>query len=92
MVEPVRATAAVRRVLSAFLQDPAAERYGLDLMRAGGCPSGTLYPILTRLETAGWISARWEDLDPAVAGRPARRYYRLTPGGLAAARSLPGPA
>jgi PadR family transcriptional regulator, regulatory protein PadR len=87
MVEPVRATPAVSRVLAVFLEDPAADRYGLDLMRVSGYPSGTLYPILTRLERAGWIEARWEQLDPAVAGRPARKYYRLTAGGVAAARS-----
>lgn len=87
MVEPVRPTAAVVRVLDAFLEDPGADRYGLDLMRASGYPSGTLYPILTRLERAGWIEARWEDLDPALAGRPARRYYRLTADGLARLRS-----
>ncbi len=88
MVEPVRATVAVRRVLAAFLADPDTDRYGLDLIRTSGYPSGTLYPILTRLETAGWIEARWEDLDPAVAGRPARRYYRLTAAGTVAARRL----
>ncbi|GAA2855720.1 transcriptional regulator [Actinoplanes cyaneus] len=87
MVESVRATPAVSRVLAVFLEDPAADRYGLDLMRVSGYPSGTLYPILTRLERAGWIEARWEQLDPAVAGRPARKYYRLTAGGVAAARN-----
>ncbi|MFI1988454.1 PadR family transcriptional regulator [Actinoplanes sp. NPDC020271] len=86
MVEPVRATPAVSRVLAVFLEDPAADRYGLDLMRVSGYPSGTLYPILARLERAGWIEARWERLDPAVAGRPARKYYRLTPDGAEAAR------
>jgi PadR family transcriptional regulator PadR len=83
----IRLTTAVAKVLAALLQDPSAERYGLDLMRATGHPSGTLYPILVRLQRAGWVGARWEeDLDPAAAGRPARRYYRLTPHGVTEAR------
>lgn len=86
MISPVRATTAVTKVLAAFLEDPAVDRYGLDLMRASGHPSGTLYPILTRLLRAGWIEAHWEQVDPVMAGRPARRYYRLTPDGAVAAR------
>jgi PadR family transcriptional regulator PadR len=82
----VRVTIAVAKVLAAFLEDPAADRYGLDLMRATGQPSGTLYPILVRLQRAGWVEARWEEIDPAAAGRPPRRYYRLTSDGVAAAR------
>jgi PadR family transcriptional regulator PadR len=87
MTSPVRVTMAVSKVLAAFLEDPAADRYGLDLMRASGHPSGTLYPILLRLQQAGWVEAVWEEVDPATAGRPARRYYRLTPDGLVAART-----
>lgn len=83
----VRLTPAVTRVLAAFLTDPAVARYGLDLMRATGCPSGTLYPILTRLEEAGWVESHWENLDPSAVGRPPRRYYRLTPAGTTAARA-----
>src|SRR3954452_4145944 len=80
-------TAAVAKVVSAFLADPTTDRYGLDLMRVTGQPSGTLYPILLRLQRAGWVMATWEEIDPVAAGRPARRYYRLTPDGLAAART-----
>ncbi|BBH69417.1 transcriptional regulator [Actinoplanes sp. OR16] len=87
MTHPVRVTAAVSKVLAALLEDPGAYRYGLDLMRASGHPSGTLYPILLRLQKAGWVETQWEEIDPVVAGRPARRYYKLTPDGLAAART-----
>ncbi|MDR7276263.1 PadR family transcriptional regulator [Catenuloplanes atrovinosus] len=87
MPTPVRVTTAVSTVLAAFLEDPEADRYGLDLMRASGHPSGTLYPILLRLQKAGWVQTHWEEIDPAVAGRPARRYYRLTPDGLIQART-----
>ncbi|MEV0134609.1 PadR family transcriptional regulator [Dactylosporangium sp. NPDC050688] len=87
MVTSVRMTVAVAKVVAAFLADPAADRYGLDLMRVTGHPSGTLYPILLRLQRAGWVEAHWEDVDPVSAGRPARRYYRLTPDGVVTART-----
>lgn len=79
-------TVPVAKVLAALLADPTADRYGLELIRATGLPSGTLYPILVRLERAGWLHARWEDVAPAEAGRPARRYYRLSGAGAREAR------
>ena len=83
----MRMTITVAKVLAALLADPGADRYGLDLMRATGLPSGTLYPILIRLTDAGWVQSRWEEIDPIAAGRPARRYYRLTADGVERARS-----
>lgn len=82
----LRITTSVAAVLAAFLQDPDEGHYGLELMRGTGLPSGTLYPILVRLQDAGWVEAHWEDVDPAAAGRPARRYYRLTADGVTSAR------
>ncbi|HEY3009773.1 MAG TPA: PadR family transcriptional regulator [Micromonosporaceae bacterium] len=82
----VRITTPVLKVVSAMLADPAAERYGLDLMQDTGLASGTLYPILVRLERAGWVESHWEDIDPVAEGRPSRRYYRLTRDGAARAR------
>jgi PadR family transcriptional regulator, regulatory protein PadR len=87
MAEDLTITVPVAKVLAALLSDPAADRYGLDLMKATGLPSGTLYPILVRLERAGWLAARWEDVDPVREGRPARRYYRLGPDGVTRARA-----
>src|SRR5262245_62847316 len=81
-----RMTTAVVRVLAAMLTEPTAERYGLDLMRDTGLASGTLYPILVRLERAGWVEAEWEDIDPVAEGRPSRKYYRLTPLGVTNSR------
>lgn len=79
-------TVPTARVLAALLAEPEADRYGLDLMQDTGLASGTLYPILRRLMEAGWLSTRWEEVDPAEQGRPARRYYRLTPEGVTQAR------
>lgn len=86
MPDTIRITMAVAQVLAALLEDPTAERYGLDLMRATGQPSGTIYPILVRLQRAGWVEATWEDVDPTQEGRPPRRYYRLTPDAVGTAR------
>ncbi|MEU9515710.1 PadR family transcriptional regulator [Micromonospora sp. NPDC048169] len=82
----MRLTIPVVKVLSALLSEPEGPRYGLDLMRLTGLPSGTLYPVLHRLQAAGWLAADWEDVDPVAAGRPARRYYRLTGEGVRSAR------
>ncbi|MEV4703428.1 PadR family transcriptional regulator [Actinoplanes sp. NPDC049316] len=82
----MRMTVTTARVLAVLLTEPEADRYGLDLMRATGLSSGSLYPILHRLQEAGWLSARWEEIDPAAEGRPARRFYRLTPDGVVQAR------
>lgn len=38
---------------------------------------GTLYPVLYRMESAGWVAARWEDGSVKRRG-PRRRIYRLT--------------
>ena len=72
-------------MLQVLLADPDEERYGYEIGESAGLRSGTVHPILARLEGAGWVRSRWEDVDTRTAGRPARRYYRLTPGGVLAA-------
>ena len=69
-------------LLLAALED--GPRHGSAVMEAlrettGGrldLPTGTIYPALRRLETAGLITGSWS----VVAGR-RRRYYRLTAAG-----------
>jgi PadR family transcriptional regulator len=74
-----RMTLQVQLVLGEMLSEPAESRYGLDLGTATGLPSGTIYPILARLEGIGWVESDWEDPDAHITeGRPRRRYYRLT--------------
>ena len=75
-----------RVLLGVFLRDPSRRWYGLEIIKAAGIQSGTLYPVLGRLENLGWIEGEWEDIDPAVEGRRPRRYYALTAAGLRAAR------
>jgi DNA-binding PadR family transcriptional regulator len=85
-MQEVRITVAVATLLRVFLDEPAQPRYGYELMRVTGFTSGKLYPILARLEHAGWLDRQREDIDPAEAGRPPRRLYSLTTGGAQAAR------
>ena len=77
-----RMTIPTQLVLRALLANPAQELYGVEIGAAAGLPSGTVHPILARLETVGWLISRWEEIDPRAEGRPARRYYRLTPDGI----------
>jgi PadR family transcriptional regulator, regulatory protein PadR len=81
-----RMTIPTQLVLRALLADASKEQYGVEVGAAAGLPSGTVHPILARLETAGWLQSRWEEIDPRAEGRPARRYYRLTPDGVEPAR------
>ena len=78
----VRMSLQTLKVLEAFLENPTDQLSGADLLQRGQLASGTLYPILLRLESAGWFVSRWESVDPSSAGRPRRRFYRLTPTGL----------
>lgn len=71
-------------VLAVLLEAPRP-RWGLELMSQTGRPSGTVYPLLDRLEKAGWVESRWEDTDRRG---PRRRLYALTPDGAEAAREL----
>lgn len=73
------------KVLSAMLNDHDKEWYGLELCKHSGLKPGTIYPILDRLLRVQWLQRRWEDIDPAVEGRPRRRLYRLTGAGASAA-------
>jgi PadR family transcriptional regulator, regulatory protein PadR len=77
-------TAPLERVLRAFLADPSARRYGYDLMKAASLKSGTLYPMLGRLEGEKMVSSAWET--PQQDGQRPRRYYQLTDEGIAVAR------
>lgn len=85
-----------RAVVAALMSDAESWRHGYDLARETALSSGTLYPILMRLEQAGWLEARWED-EPAP-GKPRRHLYRFTATGasegarLLAERSERSPA
>ncbi|WP_166880681.1 PadR family transcriptional regulator [Salinibacterium sp. ZJ450] len=85
MDELARVTAAtvdVLRVLSAG--DDAC--WGLRVIKGSGRPPGSVYPILERLERAGWVSSAWEAENDRPG--PRRRFYKLSDGGAVAARAV----
>jgi DNA-binding PadR family transcriptional regulator len=63
-------------ILQALFQ---GHRFGFDIMDATQLPSGTVYPVLRRLESSGLVESAWEEnASSRKAGRPRRRYYQLT--------------
>lgn len=82
----MKLTGALERVLRVMITDPAAPHYGYDLMKAAKLPSGTLYPMLARLQQEGLVDSEWEAQQQDTGGRPPRKYYRLTGEGLRIAR------
>jgi PadR family transcriptional regulator PadR len=62
----------------------AGRHHGFDIMDATDLPSGTIYPILRRLDDEGLVRSRWErDAVARREQRPPRRYYELTAAGEA---------
>ena len=59
-------------LLAALLARPAQWHHGYALSQVTGIASGTLYPILMRLEKLRWLETRWEQ--PGKAGRPPRHH------------------
>jgi PadR family transcriptional regulator, regulatory protein PadR len=82
----VKLTGPLERVLRVLTADPSAQHYGYDLMKAARLPSGTLYPMLARLQQEGLVQSEWEAQREDAGGRPPRRYYRLTAEGVRVAR------
>jgi DNA-binding PadR family transcriptional regulator len=79
----MRLTYPTALVLQALLD---GRHHGFDIMDATGLPSGTVYPILRRLDAEGCVRSRWEkDGEARKEQRPPRRYYELTAGGRAIA-------
>jgi DNA-binding PadR family transcriptional regulator len=66
------------KVLAAFLEKFPTPLSGSDIWKMKKVSSGSLYPALSRLEKAGWLTSEWEQLNPSEAGRPRKRLYKLT--------------
>ena len=78
----IRLTRPTAQVLAALGK---GVRHGFDIIDATGLPSGTVYPILHRLEHANLVRAQWEPVIRArEEQRPPRRYYELTGAGAKA--------
>lgn len=73
-------------LLAVLASAPSEWFYGYPLMKAAGLQSGTLYPLLVRLETKGLVESEWRE--PEQPGKPPRHAYRLTATGVALARTV----
>jgi DNA-binding PadR family transcriptional regulator len=73
---PIRMTQATAFVLRALA---TGHRHGFEIMEVTGLASGTVYPVLRRLEGERAVTSTWEDeAEARSAGRPRRRVYDLT--------------
>ncbi len=82
-----RMTTQTLKALGAILSATGGELSGAEISREVKLQSGTLYPLLMRLEQCGWLESRWETEDPHALGRPRRRYYKVTGIGQTRARA-----
>jgi DNA-binding PadR family transcriptional regulator len=82
-----RITGPTLKVLGEFLNRPTDRISGIEISRSAGLASGTLYPILFRLEEAGWLESEWENVVPSQVKRPRRRLYSITALGERSARA-----
>jgi PadR family transcriptional regulator PadR len=89
MDERIRVSRPMLKVLKMMIERPLTPSSGAEIGRQADLGSGTLYPLLQRLENAGWLTSKWEKVDPSEAGRPRRRLYKLTGRGqMLAGRAL----
>lgn len=78
MSAKLRRTPAMVDVLGCLL-DADLPVWGLNISAATGRPTGTVYPLLVRLEEAALVMSTWEDANDRPG--PRRRLYALTPAG-----------
>ncbi len=83
-MKPIRISRETLQVLERFIERPTDWLYGYELSRVTGLKSGTLYPILMRLEKYSLLEACWVATEDGV---PPRHTYRLTPNGLELAKT-----
>lgn len=84
--EPQLTTQTIK-ILRFLMSGGQSEFSGAEIARSTKLASGTLYPILLRLEEAGWAESKWEAGDPRELGRPRRRFYKVTGIGASKART-----
>ena len=82
MIPLRRVTGPTVEVLEALLASPEPV-WGLKIIKQTDRLPGTVYPILERLESQGWITSSWEGDGPRTG--PRRRLHALTPEGRQAA-------
>ena len=76
-----------RTLLAELLDARMTWSHGYELAKLANIRSGTLYPLLIRLEGEGYLEAEWQQ--SPRSGTPQRHVYRLTASGINLARSTP---
>lgn len=76
MKEP-RVSLQTLRVLHTFVVN-AEPMCGADIIKRTNLKTGVLYPILLRLERAGWLHGETEAAEPSKLGRPRKTFYTVT--------------
>ncbi|GAA2327592.1 PadR family transcriptional regulator [Dactylosporangium salmoneum] len=82
-----RVTQPTLDVLEALLGAKDFETHGWDIIKTTKRAGPTVYKILERLSGGGLLTERWEEVE-RKPGVPRRRFYKLTPTGVAHARQL----
>jgi len=72
-----RVTTTTIEVLKCIYSLDGVAVWGLEISKLTGLKTGTVYPILERLELLGWLTSEWENTQDRNG--PRRRTYRLTP-------------
>jgi DNA-binding PadR family transcriptional regulator len=83
---PRRLSTPTKLVFQTLLDCVDGESYGFQIAQATGLPSGTIYPILRRMEVDGLIEGSWAEVE-SNGQRRRRRYYALTRDGRQAANA-----
>jgi DNA-binding PadR family transcriptional regulator len=83
----IRTSPQTLALLEALLHKPTTWHHGYALSQQTGLASGTLYPILMRLEKLRWLETSWEQ--PGTAQPPAARHAIST---ASLPKPAPGPA
>lgn len=83
-----RVTVAFLRILELFIANDKSSYCGSDVMKLLNLRSGTVYPLLTRMTNAGWLSRELENVNPKLVGRPAKRFYQISSTGLKEGKRL----
>lgn len=88
-----RVTLTTIEVLKCIYSVEGSGVWGLEISKRTGLKTGTVYPILERLENLGWVSSEWEITEERNG--PRRRTYKLTPDALeemhGLSKSISGP-
>ncbi len=87
MAEPLkRVSLQTKLTLHTMMRNPEREWYGFELSKRLSIKQGSLYPILNRLEKAGWLEYRAEE--SSDSNRQAKKYYCLTEQGVILAEQV----